>query len=238
MNIALCFPPHGTAVPYYDADNCDPAQMHEFVDLRHHPEHVDLLPELREAPELKCFLLAINDPETIFGTFGCNFEICIDESAEMDPDITASSNSQTEAAPTVIHSYIHVGFAAIDRCQNLDDYYRLCGRISKHLYEQTPLQSDATSHEIDVELAIGALWVDGDERGYVLTIVCDVPAPTVNLARARWSQVMSIISAFLTTEKLEIKPTAITDRASSAAELRLVVQTAARQAYKLWANRD
>lgn len=208
MKITLSFPPCGTDIPYFDADEFDPNERHEYVDLRSNPGGVDDLPELRQASRLKEFLLAINGGGTILRTFGCNYVLF--------PEETIETEDQPQTITTAeAHSYVHVGFADIGRCQNLDDYYRLCGRLSKHLYEQTEFQGKAEAAEPDaevegaakaefvqVELAIESLRMENQDLGHVLAISCHVQGWTENEARERWFQLMSVVSAFLATEHL------------------------------------
>jgi len=215
MKITLGFPPCGTDIPYFDANEFDPNERHEYVDLRTDPGGVDDLPEVRQAPPLRDFLLAINGEGTIFRTFGCNYVLFPEETVETD--------FRTETITTAeAHCYLHVGFADIGRCENMDDYYRLCGRLSKYLYERREFQCAAgvadpeTEEKADgeeecaakaeffrVELDIESLRMDNQDKGHVLAISCHVQGWTEAEARERWLQLMSVVSSFLATERLE-----------------------------------
>src|SRR5438128_1767156 len=133
MKITLSFPPCGTDIPYFDSNEFSPHERHEYVDLRADPGGVDDLPEILLAPQFKEFLLAINGGGTIFRTLGCNYALFPEETIETEHETKTITTAE-------VHSYVHVGFADIGRCKNLDDYYRLCGRLGKHLYRQGEFQ--------------------------------------------------------------------------------------------------
>ncbi|MEI8373634.1 MAG: hypothetical protein WCJ35_12475 [Planctomycetota bacterium] len=200
MKITLSFPPCGTDIPYFDATEFDPNERHEYVDLRSNPGGVNDLPEIRHAPRLKDFLLAINGNGTFFRTFGCNYVLFPEETIETE-------HATRTITPAAAHSYVHVGFADISRCENLDDYYRLCGRLSKHLYEQAEFQGNsgeadgaAKAEFFQVELSIESLRMENQDKGHALAISCHVQGWTEDEARQRWLQLMSVVSGFLARE--------------------------------------
>lgn len=174
MKITITFPPCGTDIPYFDPDECDPNERHEYVDLRSQPDVIDDLPEITAVPVLKGLLLKINGPNTIFRTFGCNFYFSPGETTEIGPPIAPSTEPQTQTTADIANSYLHVGFADIDRCTSLDDYYRLIGRLAKSLHENAAFDDDEGGNSnFHVELGIESLRMDGDDKGHVLSITCD-----------------------------------------------------------------
>jgi hypothetical protein len=80
-------------------------------------------------------------------------------------------------------------------------------------------------------LGIGSLRIDGEDKGCLLAIICDVIGPSDEEARQRWSQLMGIISAFLATERL-----ATPDPRKISAEHRNAVQAVTRKAYQVWTS--
>src|SRR4051812_48500703 len=119
MQTELSFTPFGTDIPYLEEGD-DPESKHEFVDLRADPDAVGTLPEVRRAVGLREALLTINGAGTLFRTFGCDFVI--------------DRGEYGEGLTHLAHSYIHVGFADLTRCQDLDGYYLLFGRLGAHLH--------------------------------------------------------------------------------------------------------
>jgi hypothetical protein len=54
-------------IPYYRDD----PSSHSYVNLRDEPEKVNVLPELKDSPTLRDFVMALNAPTGPFETFGC-----------------------------------------------------------------------------------------------------------------------------------------------------------------------
>jgi hypothetical protein len=54
-------------IPYFRED----PGSHSYVSLREEPDKIDLLPELRDCPPLRDFVLALNAPTGPYETFGC-----------------------------------------------------------------------------------------------------------------------------------------------------------------------
>lgn len=203
MKTVLSFSQCGTSIPYFDPEQCDPSQRHEFVNLRENPASVDELPELTQEPQLKAYLLQINRADTIFQTFGCDFSFS--PGWEEVIGVTAPGEEpQTHRQADDAHSYIHVGFADLTRCTQLDDYYRLAGRLCKHLHEQPNLgTSEDDIDYFDVEIRVETLQIRGEEKGFVLNIICKTSGWDEHEARGRWSELMAAISTFLANEKLQ-----------------------------------
>jgi hypothetical protein len=199
----LSFPPCGTDIPYFDPNECDPAERHEYLDLRANPAGVDELPELKKAPLFKDYLLQINGADTIFSTFGCNFDFYPVEEEVIGPPIPPSDEPQKQTVPAAAHSYVHVGFADLARCTRLDDYYRLAGRLSKRLHEQPDFaeQDDVEYHTL--EIGVETLRMNGEDKGFILALTCDTLGLTDDEAKGRWATLMAVISNFLANEKLE-----------------------------------
>ena len=83
------------------------------------------MPEVGKVPDMKPWLLAINDNGTIFRTFGCNYEFFPGETKEGGPPLEEGGEPQTEKMADMVESYLHLGFADLARCANRDDYYRV-----------------------------------------------------------------------------------------------------------------
>jgi hypothetical protein len=164
---------------------------------------VNELPEVVWAPQLKPALEAINGAATIFRSFGCNYDFIPGETTESGPPLEGDGEPQTSQTADVVESYLHVGFADLARCANRDDYYRLCGRLTKHLCEQVQFQANEQGDDnFDVDLGIESVTVNGEDQGHVLAITCYVWGWSEAEARERWGQLMGVIANFLAVEQL------------------------------------
>jgi hypothetical protein len=203
MKTVLSFRPCGTDIPYFDPNKFDPAERHEYVDLRANPAGVDELPELMKAPLFKDYLVQINGAETIFRTFGCDFNFYPAEKQVVGPPIPPSDDPQKQTVPADAHSYVHVGFADLARCTRLDDYYRLAGRLSKCLHEQPGFAEQDSIEYHTLEIGVETLRTNGEDKGFILALTCDTLGWTEDEAKDRWATLMEVISKFLSNEKLE-----------------------------------
>ena len=203
MKISLSFPDCGTDVPYFNPDEHDPAHRHEYVDLRENPAAIDDLPEIVTCPAFRDYLLQINGGQSIFRTFGCSYVFSASETHEVGPPIPPSTEPQTETYSALASSYMHVAFAELDRCANRDDYYRLCGRLSQHLWSNPNYaESDDGVEHFTVGIAFEWLRLVGEHKGTVLSIDCETTGFTDDEARENWIALMADISGFLAAENL------------------------------------
>ena len=106
----------GMTVPYHRPD--DP-NSHDFVDLKANPEKTDLLPELRDWPELKATIKTIIGLKG-FQTLGCgNWQ-------ELD------ANSQM-----ISSSYVQLCFVHPELRNHVETYYSLYHYLGIRLYDAT-----------------------------------------------------------------------------------------------------
>ncbi|WP_020470028.1 hypothetical protein [Zavarzinella formosa] len=203
MKTTLSFPPCGTDIPYFDPTEFDPAERHEYVDLRTNPAGIDELPELAKEPRFKDYLLQINGADTIFQSFGCNFSFFPGEEEVIGPPIPPSKEPQKQRQAEVANSYVHVGFADLNRCTNLDDYYRLAGRLCKHLHGQPDFaESEDENEYFNLEIGLETLRMNGEDKGFILALTCDTLGWDEQEAKDRWAALMETISHYLANEKL------------------------------------
>src|ERR1700722_4535729 len=203
MTITLSFPSCGTCIPYFDPNECDANERHEYADLRANPSVVDDFPEGKRQPAFKHYLLQINQHHTIFKTFGCDFRDVSSTEEVVGPSISPGSGPQISRTPTTVDSYIHVGFAELSRCKALDEYYRLIGRLCKTLHEQSDLaQSEQNVEDYNLKISVETLSMYGEDKGYMLALDCFVRGYDENEAIDRWKKLMAAISGFLAKEKL------------------------------------
>jgi hypothetical protein len=203
MKTVLSFSSCGTDIPYFDPQEFKPEERHEYVDLRANPNGVDELPELKDAPLFRDYLLKINGADTIFRTFGCNFYLSPVEEVVIGPAIPPSDQPQTQTQLAIANSYVHVGFADLARCARLDDYYRLAGRLAKHLHERPDFAEldDIENHIL--EISVETLRMNSEEKGFILALTCDTIGETDGESKVRWATLMGVISTFLANENLE-----------------------------------
>lgn len=204
MKTTLSFRPCGTDIPYFDPNECNPTERHEYVDLRTNPAGVDELPELNQEPLYKDYLLQINGANTIFRTFGCNLSFSPGEKAVIRPPTAPDEEPEIQRQACEAQSYVHVGFADLSRCTALDDYYRMAGRLCKRLHEQPDLAESGDGTEYyNLDIGVETLRMNGEDKGFVLALTCNTFGWGEQGTRKRWTTLMAAISNFLENEKLQ-----------------------------------
>jgi hypothetical protein len=202
MRTTLSFPVCVTHIPYSNPNECDPAERHEYLDLRANPAGVEELPELKQEARFKGCLLKINGADTIFRTFGCNFSFSPGNEQVVGPPVPPNEEPQKQRQHDLARSYVHVGFAHLDRCTALDDYYRLAGRLCKRLHEDFA-ESEDGNECYNLEIGIEALRMNQQDKGFVLALTCDTFGWGEHETKERWATLMAAISNFLANEKLQ-----------------------------------
>jgi hypothetical protein len=161
------------AVPYLRS--ASDSNSHSYVDLKHHPEQIDLIPEIKGWPELRVTLIEMNAPDTAFSTLGCEKAIC-----GKPPNAGVSG-------------YVQFRFEDIAIAKNPQSYRRLLDRVQERAVTGWP----ANDAEVDFELQ--STVSDDRNEGYwsatIWLIVRNCATPEI--AKDRWSSGLRFVRGCL-----------------------------------------
>ena len=74
--------------------------------------------------------------------------------------------------------------------------------MSKHLLDQEAFYGEEGNERFNVDFGIESLSLNGEDKGHVLAITCNVVSWSKEEVQAGWVQLMGVISAFLAAENL------------------------------------
>jgi hypothetical protein len=176
MLIDITFKGGVVGIPY--ATFHEAGDRHEFVDLRAFPDAIKDLPEPQRWPELREFLVQLNQPAGAFLTLGCE---CADATGTTFP------GGMTHK----VASYVHVALSNLPLAQSEDAYFVLLGRFFKYAKDRSKAEPLIVEFEVD---RFG--FVDQKVEGWCLAVwVCGFGMDDAS-ARAIWAEGLKFILDF------------------------------------------
>jgi hypothetical protein len=181
----LSVSPLGKAIPYAGTDEARPdgGVNHGFMDLKGHPERLDLVPEAREDRAIAGLMRAINARDT--GVFS----------------IASMSSAEPGVHGAAYNGYLEIAFNSRHQVEDPANYFALFLQFDRLLAARV------FHHAVEFEWELNpAYFSAGDIGGWSVAIhVRTAREASLAIARASWDAAMSILEELFAAVPEEIE---------------------------------
>jgi hypothetical protein len=169
-------------IPYPSIERVE-STNYGYMDLKADPQLIDEIPELRDAPELRSLVAALNAPGSPFRSLGCEKVLSNHEDPE-NPHLHAR-----------FVSYVDIAFADMVKNSDRDLFVEMVEVFNSHCYEQR----DALPHFLiaSFDLRPSIYHQDGVEGWSVAAWVGGFGTDAEE-ARTTWAVGIKVLERFLT----------------------------------------
>jgi hypothetical protein len=174
--VVLAIDQGGFGVPYARPES--DTSSHSYINLKKHPEQIDLIPEVQDWPELKAAIIRINSVEGPFQTLGCSSWVY---------------HSTDGSGLLKVVSYIGFCQDSIEPNQNLSAYYGMFHEFSAFLSKKE------LPEELHMYFVIRPTGFHGDMEGVGWSAELGIGADGASVEEARTmpSLAYSLLTEFL-----------------------------------------